>query len=155
MGIAAQDQADAAAKIGLTIDDDGRPLDADGTPLVADPLHSPPKGYAVDYAHLPGPVAASIDNLSNLPDYTPPPGVDPNDPACLEWVAAAYALHDLELKKGDPRHPSPGQQEMRDAHARYTKADEWYQAQLAEHRRTVQVAHGVPLGPNQSLGTEG
>lgn len=144
--IPADVQAEHAAKIGLTVNDAGVPVGEDGQPLHEMDLRNLPKGLTVNYADVPVALSDSIEAHATIGDHDLPPGVDPTSAEAVEYEAARAELEKLETQSGDFDQPSPSQNQLAAAHARYKAADAWRQAALAEHRRTVQLAHGVPIG---------
>lgn len=132
---------------GIALGEGGIPHGADGQPLSDFSLQNMPRGMKVDYDALPEKLTSSISTLAAVGDHDLPPTTDPASPEAQEYVAARDALIALEAQSADYSQPTPSQNDLAAAHARYLKADVWLQWEKAKHRQSVQVAHGVPIGP--------
>ncbi len=142
-------QAAEAEKHGVTLDG-AVPVSADGAPLHELDLTNIPAGLKVDYQALPDTLLASIEEKAAVPDHTLPPHVSPSSPEAVEYEAARSALEAAETATNDPGAPTPSQDEKRAIVDRFIRADAWLQKELAAHRRSVQVAHGIPIGDDQT-----
>lgn len=161
--VGADVQAFYAAAHGLTLDDNGNvlaPTDIHSTGEMTVPdgvggTKTFPAGTLLANAGTPlagDALLAHIGTLSTIPAHELPPHVDPATPAAQEFAQARHDVVALEAQLGDDTAAVPKEQ-RRSIHDRYARADAWLQGELAAHRRSVQLAHGQPIGPDQTFGS--